>query len=81
MENQRFVDGQLSTHFIEDEFPDLAESLRQTEAEMELSAMAAALVDYQRQSKISDLGKEKRQTTDAWRLSGRIDGLRKVWRS
>jgi acetyl/propionyl-CoA carboxylase alpha subunit len=59
MRNPRFVDGQLSTHFIADEFPDLAEALAQTDEEMELSAMAAV--------------------KDIWKLSGRIDGLRKVW--
>jgi acetyl-CoA carboxylase biotin carboxylase subunit len=80
MENQRFIDGRLSTHFIEDEFPDLAASLMQSEEELQLSAMAAALIDFQQQSRLAAIGKEKKQTADAWKLSGRIDGLRKVWR-
>jgi len=79
MQNKIFIDGRLSTHFIEDEFPDLAASLAQSNEEMELSAMAAALIDFQRQSKMSGLGKQKKQEADAWKLSGRIDGLRKVW--
>jgi propionyl-CoA carboxylase alpha chain len=79
MNNQRFVDGALSTHFIEDEFPDLAASLKQTEEDTELSAMAAALIEYQRQARMARMGEDKQQRTDAWKLSGRIEGLRKVW--
>ncbi len=79
MENQSFIDGRLSTHFIADEFPDLAASMMPPEEEMELSAMAAALIDYRRKFKLAGIGNEKQQTADAWKLSGRIDGLRKVW--
>jgi acetyl/propionyl-CoA carboxylase alpha subunit len=79
MENKRFIDGRLSTHFIADEFPDLAASLAQTEDELQLSAMAAALIDFQQQSRLEGIGGDKKRVTDAWKLSGRIEGLRKVW--
>jgi len=79
MKNQRYIDGKLSTHFIADEFPDLAASLAQPEDEMALSAMAAAIVDFQRKSKMAGLGQRETSTADSWKLSGRIDGLRKVW--
>jgi len=79
MENEAFITGDLSTHFIEEQFPDLAESLRQSEEDTELSAMAAALIDFQQQSKLAGLGGGKKTGADAWKLSGRIQGLRKVW--
>jgi len=79
MRNQRFIDGKLSTHFIGDEFPDLGEALARTDEEAELSAMAAALVDFQRHTRVTAAAEKRIAARDSWKLSGRIDGLRKVW--
>ena len=78
MSNRRFIEGRLSTHFIEEEFPDLAASLARTDEEMEISAMAAALVDFQRQDRLAQAAKEGKKASDAWKLSGRLAGLRKM---
>lgn len=80
MGNQKFLQGDVSTHFIEEEFPDLAASLRQTDEEMEMSAMAAALIDYQRQVRLASSAKLRGPGGDAWKWSGRVAGLRKVWK-
>ncbi|MCK5125903.1 MAG: acetyl-CoA carboxylase biotin carboxylase subunit [candidate division Zixibacteria bacterium] len=79
MENESFVSGILSTHFIEDEFPELADSLSHSEEELEISAMAAAIIDYKQHSKITATANKRAETGSPWKLSGRVSGLRKVW--
>ncbi len=76
MESQSFQDGKLSTHFIEDEFPDLAASFRESEEEMEFSAMAAAIIDFKRQSRLGKMGEQKKKAENPWKMSGRLAGLR-----
>ncbi len=79
MANERFIAGDLSTHFIPEEFPDLAASMAQTDEETELSAMAAALIDFQKRAKTAAATGRAARQADSWKLSGRIEGLRKVW--
>jgi acetyl-CoA carboxylase biotin carboxylase subunit len=76
MESQSFQDGELSTHFIEDQFPDIAASLKESEEETELSAMAAAIIDFKRQSRLEKMGKQKKKAENPWKMSGRLAGLR-----
>ncbi len=77
MENKAFREGRLSTHFIEEEFPDLAASLRETEEELELSAMAAAIIDYRRQTRVVTPGEDRKKADNPWKTAGRLAGLRK----
>jgi acetyl-CoA carboxylase biotin carboxylase subunit len=78
MENENFARGRLSTHFIEDEFPDLAESLKRTDEDLEMSAMAAAIIDFKRQTRLLSVSTNKSSTANAWKISGRVAGLRKA---
>ncbi len=79
MKNENFISGKLSTHFIDDEFPELAESLAHSDEDLEISAMAAAIIDYRRHSKITATATRQSTAKNAWKLSGRMSGLRKVW--
>lgn len=76
MGNKRFIAGDISTHFISEEFPDLAVSLAHPDEEMELAAIAAALVDYDHQSRLQESGHQWGQTHNPWKMSGRIAGLK-----
>ncbi|MCP4567461.1 MAG: acetyl-CoA carboxylase biotin carboxylase subunit [FCB group bacterium] len=78
MENKSFGEGRLSTHFIEDEFADLADSLREPDDKQQLSAMAAALIDFHNQARLSKLGERKGSAVNKWKMSGRMAGLRKA---
>lgn len=78
MENKAFREGRLSTHFIEDQFPDLAASMKETEEELELSAMAAAIIDFNHQTRMVGLGEDGKKRENPWKMSGRLAGLRKA---
>ncbi|MEZ5360390.1 MAG: acetyl-CoA carboxylase biotin carboxylase subunit [Candidatus Zixiibacteriota bacterium] len=79
MRNESFRAGKLSTHFIEDEFPELSTSLAYSDEDLTLSAMAAAIVDFREHSKITATATQPSVQKNAWKLSGRMSGLRKVW--
>ncbi len=76
MNNESFIKGNLSTHFITDEFPELAESLICSDEDLELSAMAAAIIDYRQQTRLTKSTQKKESERNSWKLSGRISGLK-----
>ena len=78
MNNKRFVEGNLSTHFIAEQFPDLAVSMQRPDEELEISAMAAALIDFQKSSRTLKKVAQKTTSKSQWKISGRMAGLRKV---
>jgi len=79
MGSESFQSGRLSTHFIEDEFSDLAESLSQTDGDILMAAMTAALVDYRLQLRLLAVSRRARSEENPWKISGRQAGLRTRW--
>ncbi len=79
MNHPAFIAGNLSTHFIEEHCPDLAVALARSEDEIALTAMAAAIIDFHQEIRMIPTGDETVARGNAWKLSGRINGLRKVW--
>ncbi|MDD4052212.1 MAG: acetyl-CoA carboxylase biotin carboxylase subunit [candidate division Zixibacteria bacterium] len=77
MDNESFISGRLSTHFIEDEFADLAESLTRSDGDIRLAAMTAALVDYRLQLRLLAVSRRAKSEENPWKISGRQAGLRK----
>ncbi len=80
MNNKTYQKGDISTAFISEEMPDLAASLGQPDDVITQSALAAALIDFEGQLKqvaAPDGDGKKKSTTSSWKLSGRIDNLKK----
>lgn len=77
MGNDSFMSGRLSTHFIADEFSDLAECLGQSDGDIRLAAMTAALVDYRLQLRLLAGSRRAKREENPWKISGRQAGLRK----
>ena len=78
MDNSSFRAGHISTHFIQDEFPNMDECLAGIESEIELMAMAAAIVDLQHKSHSIKTDSQKNSAANPWKMSGRINGYRRV---
>ncbi len=78
MDNKSFGAGRLSTHFIAEEFPNLATSLTQTDGEVKVAALAAALVNFRRQLRIVGGGKQAKTLENPWKINGRRAGLRRI---
>jgi hypothetical protein len=78
MDNSSFRAGHISTHFIQDEFPNMDECLAGIDSEIELMAMAAAIVDLQHKSHSIKTDSQKNSAANPWKMSGRINGHRRV---
>jgi len=79
MQNENFRAGKLTTHFIADEFPELAASLASSDSDLELSAIAAAIIDFKQHARMFAESRTPSHGANPWKLSGRVRGLGKVW--
>jgi len=79
MKNKKFREGDLSTHFIAEQFPDLDVELAYNEEDLLLTAEVAAIIDFHQKERMAVLGTQKCKPDNVWKLAGRIKGLRKVW--
>lgn len=81
IDNDNFRAGNLSTHFIEKEFPDLTAPLARSDFEMEVAAMAAAVVDFRRQLRMEHAVHSKAREANPWKTAGRAAGVNRWGRS
>jgi acetyl/propionyl-CoA carboxylase alpha subunit len=80
MNNRNFIAGQVSTHFITEEFPDLTAHLDPMADDLEWAAMAAAIIEYQREKRLSQVPARSSRTISAWKKAGRAAGLKREGR-
>jgi acetyl/propionyl-CoA carboxylase alpha subunit len=78
MDNPKFLEGDISTHFIAEEFK-TEERMPEVKVEEEykLAAMIAALVDFQKKKKFGVVSGETKAVVSAWKAEGRRRGLRR----
>jgi len=79
MANPRFLSGDLSTHFIEEEFGREAQDARRTGDEStQVAAIVSAWVDYRERKKPPAACRETRAEESKWKTEGRQRGLRQL---
>jgi acetyl-CoA carboxylase biotin carboxylase subunit len=76
MENRSFAAGDLSTHFITEQFPELGASLARGDDQLAMEAMAAAVIDFRRQEQLEQAADYKRHRESNWKSSGRAAAMR-----
>jgi acetyl-CoA carboxylase biotin carboxylase subunit len=80
LDNEKFKRGELSTHFIQEEF---SQGLKVTlkEDDLKMVALFAALAEYQNRSRAQTFKSSKaqgeKQRENSWKMEGRRRGLRK----
>jgi len=83
MENEKFQQGDLSTHFIEEEF-NRGRKVQPEEDVYKMVALFSALVKYQEMKKIQGFKGSRAQgkimKVNPWKMEGRRRGLRRLGR-
>jgi len=80
MENEKFQQGDLSTHFIEEEF-NLGRKVQPEEDVYKMAALFSALVKYQEMKKdqgFKGLRVKEEISENPWKMEGRRRGLRRM---
>lgn len=76
MENEKFLQGDLSTHFIEEEF-NRGRKVQPEEDVYKMAALFSALVKYQETKRVQTRKGLKVQGENPWKMEGRRRGLRR----
>ncbi len=77
MENDKFKKGELSTHFIDEEFGK-ERKIQLEENVYKMVALFSALVKYQEAKRVQGLKGSRVKKENLWKMEGRRRGLRKM---
>lgn len=81
MDNEKFKRGELSTHFIEEEFSRGLKVILE-EDELKMAALFAALAGYQNKKRVKSAfggkGSRVQEKENPWKMEGRRRGLRRL---
>jgi acetyl-CoA carboxylase biotin carboxylase subunit len=77
MENEKFKKGELSTHFIDEEFGK-ERKIKPEEDIYRMVALFSALVKYQEAKRVQGLKGSRVKGENPWKMEGRRRGLRKM---
>ncbi len=78
MDTDAFVKGDLSTSFIQDNYPDGVIHPEPTQDMLEAAAIAAALAVYRESKRMRQVGKCDNKSTGRWKQQGLLAGVEKL---